>query len=208
MKDISLYTCECLINSLLTIVDELKSPQATDFSSREERNETIKNVKNYLLLFSLIRIFIVCKNDKNKIYEIREVFYKYGPEIDLQSLDFFSRQTLDLDNPELNFSNFFDSIQYKIFFCLRFCDFEHLINIFDSCERHLLSGDLMDKIYLRQNREFASIFNNLRLFFFEYNNICLRNDFNDENILILKKNLEELKYRIFNDKFFFFLFGN
>jgi len=46
---------------------------------------------------------------------------------------------------------------------------------------------------LKQNREFASIFNMLRIFFYEYNQLLIKKDFNDENIEILRKNKFNLR---------------
>jgi len=195
LQTISNKMCENIVNQFILIFQELNNPNnpLPNKLTEQEIENTIKEIKLYLLIFSLIRIFIVCSNDKNKIYEVRDVIYKYGMDIDYNQFNLFNRNEYNSMNEEVNFKNFFDNITHKIFFCLKNCDFEQLSILFDSCERHLLSNDdISEKIYLRQNREFANIFSNLRAFFNEYNQFLYKKDFNDENVEILRKNKEKL----------------
>lgn len=189
--------CENIIKEFLSIIQELNTPNnALETKlSKEEIQKAIQDIKLYLLLFSFIKTFYVCADDKNKIMEVREAIYKYGLNIDYNEFDIFSRNDFNFNaaNEEEIFTNFFDVISKKVFFCLRNCDFEHLAILFDNCEKQLLANyDVSEKVYLRQNREFASIFNMLRSFFYEYNQYLLKNDFNDENVEILRKNRNKL----------------
>jgi len=196
LHTISNKMCESIIKEFLSIFNEFNNPnnQLNQIISKDETKKTIQDIKLYLLIFSLIKIFIICSNDRNVIYEAREIIYKYGLNIDYNQFDLFSRNDLLERNDEERFSNFFDSISNKIFFCLRNCDFEHLSILFGNCEKQLLSNyDISEKLFLKQNREFASIFNMLRIFFYEYNQLLIKKDFNDENIEILRKNKFNLR---------------
>lgn len=195
MQTICNNMCENIVNQFILIFQELNNPnhQLRNILSEKEIEKTMVEIKFYLLIFSLIRIFIVWSNDKNKIYEVRDVIYKYGMDIDYNQFNLFNRNEYNSINEEVNFKNFFSNISHKVFFCLKNCDFEQLSILFDSCERHLLSNDdISEKIYLRQNREFANIFNNLRVFFNEYNQFLYKKDFNDENVEIIRKNKDKL----------------
>jgi len=199
MYSISKKMCDSIINEFNSIVQEVNMPNIPleNNLNKEETQKVIQDIKLYLLIFSFIKIFYVCADDKNKILEIREAIYKYGLDIDYNEFDIYSRNDLKFNpaNEEELFTNFFEASSKKIFFCLRNCDFEHLAILFDNCEKQLLANyEVSEKIYLRQNREFASIFSMLRIFFYEYNQFLLKNDFNDENVEILRKNKNKLGY--------------
>ena len=201
MHSISNKMCENIIKEFLSIIQELKTPNnhLEAKLNKEEIQKNVQDIKLYLLIFSLIKIFYVNADDKNKIMEVREAIYKYGLNINYNEFDIFSRNGLANANEEEIFTNFFEAISKKVFFCLRNCDFEHLAILFDNCEKQLLANyEVSEKVYLRQNREFASIFNMLRSFFYEYNQFLYKNDFNDENMEILRKNRNKLRYFYLN----------
>jgi len=199
MHSISNKVCENILKEFLSIIQELNSPnnELEAKISKEELQKAIKEIKLYLLLFSFIKIFYICADDKYKVMEARAAIYKYGLDINYNEFDIFIQNEYNNSNEgneEEMFSNFFYSMEKKVFFCLRNCDFEHLAVLFDNCEKQLLSNyHLSEKIYLRQNRELASIFNMLRSFFYDYNQYLFINDFNEENIEILRKRRNKLR---------------
>lgn len=108
-------------------------------------------------------------------------------KIDYANFDIFSNAENFND-----FDNYFETVNAKINFCLTHCDFEMLSNILENCKKNLLSNDNNEQIYLKTNREFAKIFDDMSTFFNDYNLFLLNQKFNDQNIESLKINLRNL----------------
>jgi hypothetical protein len=107
------------------IVQKLRQSGGSNFN-------LLKQAQAYLAIWSIFDYFVV--NDSLQyLLKIREIFYRYLLETDLDNFELFKKQTMD------NYEND-DSIQSgigKIFFCLRLCDFTELINLFSSMRRDI-----------------------------------------------------------------------
>jgi len=145
---------------MINIVDGLTEEQS------ESGRECLGEAKAYLIWWIFFEYFVVFREDLDHLLTIRDYFYRYIFEIDLESFELFRRRNLDELRSDISVS----SQLTKLKFLMRLCDFQEMQNLTENLCR-LLKEEKSFYNYPEVYIEFAEVFELLGIICLNYNQI-------------------------------------
>jgi hypothetical protein len=136
---------------MINIVNEL-TEEGHDSSSR-----LLGEAKAYLVLWIFFEYFVVFREDLDHMLTIRDYFYRYIFDIDLEHFELFRRTNLDKYRSDISVS----SQLSKLKFLIRICDFQEMQNLIENISRLLKEEKSSQNNYPGVYMEFADAFDQL-----------------------------------------------
>lgn len=138
---------------------------------------------------------IVFHDDIDHLLTIKELFYRYIFETDLENFELFKKRNFSLYANDMSI----DTQLSKLKFLIRICDFEEMQNILANLSHDLKYEKEYHIKFLGVNLEYAEIFNQLALICMHYSRIVNRGDgnsnqsFGDSDKIEFSRNIQEIR---------------
>lgn len=162
------------------IINDVKTE---NFQDKVKRHDEIRS---YLSLWIFFDFFIVHKHETYHYLKLKDYFYKYIFEIDLNNFELYKRKNLRDYSKE----NFIPNQLKRIELCFKICDFKELSQIFTSLGEEVRRRDLEFKDV---QYDFERIFEYMSTFFYSYDDIINNGRSSIADRDTIRKNCESLR---------------
>jgi hypothetical protein len=132
---------------------------------------------------------VIFNDNTHHLLSIKEMFYKYIFEPDLENFDLFKRKNLE----SYEGADFIQSQLNKIKFCIRICDFQELHNIFETVSNEIKYNSTYVEKFYGVNLELHIIFGYFASMCLAYHDIINRENFQEIDKVDILRNIQNLE---------------